>query len=120
RAADLVRQLMLFARRDFDARKSSVDPTGTLRRTVEICRTTFDRGIRLELGIGPDIPRILANAGQIEQVLLNICINARDAFQDARTHAAQIAIRIDRSAAGGARIRVTDNGPGMDEQTRSR
>jgi two-component system, cell cycle sensor histidine kinase and response regulator CckA len=120
RAADLVRQLMLFARREFDARKTVIDPIGTLRRTVEICRTTFDRGIRLELGIGPDIPRILANAGQIEQVLLNICINARDAFQEARTRGPNIEIRIDRSAAGAVRIRVTDNGPGMDEQTRSR
>jgi PAS domain S-box-containing protein len=120
RAADLVRQLMLFARRDLDARKTAVDPISTLRRTVEICRTTFDRGIRLELGIGPEIPRILANAGQIEQVLLNICINARDAFEEARTHAPTIAIRIDRNAADGVRILVTDNGPGMDEQTRSR
>jgi PAS domain S-box-containing protein len=130
RAADLVRQLMLFARREVDARKSVMDPTQTLRRTVEICRTTFDRGIRLELEIGTNVPCVLANAGQLEQVLLNICINARDAFEEAKTPAPSIAVRIDTAPHGAVRIdtaphgavriRVTDNGPGMDEQTRSR
>jgi PAS domain S-box-containing protein len=120
RAADLVRQLMLFARREVDARKSVLDPTQTLRRALEICRTTFDRGIRLELEVGRQIPCVLANAGQLEQVLLNICINARDAFEEAKTPGPSIAIRIDTTAKGAVRIRVTDNGPGMDEQTRSR
>jgi two-component system, cell cycle sensor histidine kinase and response regulator CckA len=120
RAADLVRQLMLFARREVDVTKSPVDPLATVRRTLEICRTTFDRGIRFELTAGSDLPRVLANAGQLEQVLLNICINARDAHESANTSAPYIRIHVDRTLRGDLRIRVSDNGPGMDELTRSR
>jgi CheY-like chemotaxis protein len=120
RAADLVRQLMLFARRDVEVTKSPVDPLAIVRRTLEICRTTFDRGIRFELTAGPDLPRVLANSGQLEQVLLNICINARDAHESANTPAPYIRIHLERTLRGDLRIRISDNGPGMDELTRSR
>jgi PAS domain S-box-containing protein len=120
RAADLVRQLMLFARRDVEAKKQPMDPLDTVRRTVEICRTTFDRGIRIELSTGRDVPRVVANAGQLEQVMLNICINARDALEIANTHAPHIRIAVDRTQRGNVRIRVADNGTGMDETIRSR
>jgi PAS domain S-box-containing protein len=120
RAAELVRQLMLFARREPFATKVAMDPLVTVQRTLEICRTTFDRGIRIELTTGPDVPRVIANAGQLEQVLLNICLNARDAIESCRPRAPTIRISVDRSAQGDARIRVSDNGPGMDEATCSR
>ncbi|HKP64132.1 MAG TPA: ATP-binding protein [Polyangiales bacterium] len=120
RAADLVRQLMLFARREVEVKKSPLDPILTVQRTLEICRTTFDRGIDFQLEVGAEVPRVNANAGQLEQVLLNICLNARDALEDGDVRAPSIAIRVERSAGGDLRIRVSDNGPGMDEQTRSR
>ncbi|HKP64148.1 MAG TPA: ATP-binding protein [Polyangiales bacterium] len=120
RAADLVRQLMLFARHDTGAAKVSIDPTVALRRMAAICQTTFDRGIRIELELAPDIPNVHANPGQLEQVLLNICLNARDALEGARTPSPRIMLRTARTANGAVRIRVSDNGPGMDEQTRAR
>ncbi|HET6335097.1 MAG TPA: ATP-binding protein [Polyangiales bacterium] len=120
RAADLVRQLMLFARREVEAKKQPMDPLDTVRRTLEICRTTFDRGIRIELLTGADVPRVFANAGQLEQVMLNICINARDALEHGNTQAPYIRISVERTLHGDVRIRVSDNGPGMDEGTRSR
>jgi PAS domain S-box-containing protein len=120
RAADLVRQLMLFARHDMRAERVPVNPTETVRRIATICRTTFEPTIRMEIEHGPDVPQVLANPGQLEQVLLNICINARDALLDVRTPSPRVAIELDRTAEGALRIRVSDNGPGMDERTRSR
>jgi two-component system, cell cycle sensor histidine kinase and response regulator CckA len=120
RAADLVRQLMLFARREVEVTKSALDPLAIVRRTLQICRTTFDPAIRIELTAGPDVPRVLANAGQLDQVLLNICINARDALESITTQARFIRIHVERTASHAVRIRVTDNGPGMDELTRLR
>ena len=121
RAADLVRQLMLFARNETAAAKLPIDPVGTLHRVVGICRTTFDRTIRLDLEIGPYVPRVFANPGLLEQVFLNICINSRDAFTSAQTPAPRILIGVERAAdGGGVRIRISDNGPGMDARTRSR
>ncbi|HKU45061.1 MAG TPA: PAS domain-containing protein [Polyangiales bacterium] len=120
RAADLIKQLMLFARRDAEVVKIALDPVALLRRTVEICRTTFDRAIRIDFDAGPDVPRVRAHIGQLEQVLLNICINARDAFEDGRTQDPQLTIEIARGSGDVVCIRVRDNGPGMDAATRAR
>ena len=120
RAAEMIRQLMLFARPEGQDKKTPIDIVATSRRTVEICGTTFDRKISIDLEAAEGVPAVAAHAGQIEQVLLNICLNARDAFAHAETESPRIQILIDRGSAGMVRIRVSDNGPGMDEATRSR
>ncbi|HEY2733416.1 MAG TPA: PAS domain S-box protein, partial [Polyangiales bacterium] len=121
RAADMVQQLMLFARRGPGAKqRESIDLGATVARTVQICRTTFDRAIRIELAVQLDVPPVSADAGQIEQVLLNMCINARDALEQGGTRDPYIRLEVERTAEGRARVRVFDNGPGMDEQTRKR
>ncbi|MET0595325.1 MAG: ATP-binding protein, partial [Polyangiaceae bacterium] len=120
RAAEMIRQLMLFARPEGQGKKTPIDIVATSRRTVEICGTTFDRKISIDLEASDGVPPVAAHAGQIEQVLLNICLNARDAFAQAETEAPRIQILIDRGSPGMVRIRVSDNGPGMDEGTRSR
>jgi PAS domain S-box-containing protein len=120
RAADLVRQLMLFARHDKHPARIPVNPTETVRRVATICRTTFDPTICIEIAIDADVPHVLGNPAQLEQVLLNICLNARDALADARTPSPHVDIALSRTSDAGLRIRVRDNGPGMDEQTRSR
>ncbi len=131
RGAELVRQLMIFARREVGARKEPIDLSESARRTADICRTTFDRRIEIALAIEPGVPRAIANSGQIEQVLLNICLNARDAFDLGRSAASaaahdpgaarpRIEIRLARSETNAVRLRISDNGSGMDEATRSR
>jgi PAS domain S-box-containing protein len=120
RAAEMIRQLMLFARPEGQDKKTPIDIVATSRRTVEICGTTFDRKISIDLEAADNVPAVAAHAGQIEQVLLNICLNARDAFAQAETDSPRIQILIDRGSPGMVRIRVSDNGPGMDEATRSR
>jgi two-component system, cell cycle sensor histidine kinase and response regulator CckA len=120
RAAEMIRQLMLFARPEGHGKKTPIDIVATSRRTVEICGTTFDRKISIDLQAADTVPAVAAHAGQIEQVLLNICLNARDAFAQAETESPRIRILIERGSPGMVRIRVSDNGPGMDEATRSR
>jgi PAS domain S-box-containing protein len=119
-AAEMVRQLMLFARSGLLAPKLPIDPVAVARRTLEICRNTFERKIGVELDAGPDVPWVTFAPGQLDQVLLNICLNARDALEDAHTSAPKITLHIERGARGQVRIRIGDNGPGMDEATRLR
>lgn len=119
RGAEMVRQLMLFARSEATGRKVAIDVSERARRTVAICRSTFDPSIHIQLNVAPSLPSVRGNAGQIEQMLLNICLNARDAFEQARTPHPTITISLDRAPSGAVRIRVEDNGPGMDEETRS-
>jgi PAS domain S-box-containing protein len=121
RAAEMVRQLMIFARADTHARRAPMDLVRSVRRTLEMCRRTMDPRIALELTTADEVPSIEGNPGQIEQVLLNICLNARDAMESARTTAPRIAIHIGPAArADEVRIRVTDNGPGMTDEIRTR
>ena len=119
RAAEMVRQLMIFARSDSHARKSAIDLARSARRTMEMCRRTMDPRIVLELDAALDLPPVHANAGQIEQVLLNICLNARDALEHAKTPAPRIHIVVDSHRPDLARVRVADNGPGMPEEVRA-
>jgi PAS domain S-box-containing protein len=120
RAAEMVRQLMIFARADTHARRAPMDLVRSVRRTLEMCRRTMDPRIALELTTAAEVPSIEGNPGQIEQVLLNICLNARDAMESARTPSPRVAIHIEPARADEVRIRITDNGPGMTDEIRAR
>jgi two-component system, cell cycle sensor histidine kinase and response regulator CckA len=120
RATEMVRQLMLFARHEIGASKGAADLVAIADRTVSICRATFDRRISIELTAERDLPPVLARAGEIEQVLLNICINARDALEESSNDNPRIAISIGRGSAHTLSVCVRDNGPGIDEVTRAR
>jgi two-component system, cell cycle sensor histidine kinase and response regulator CckA len=92
----------------------------SVRRTMEMCRRTMDPRIVLDLTTTNDVPSIEGNAGQIEQVLLNICLNARDALESARTPKPRIAIHIEPARPDEVRIRISDNGPGIPDEIRAR
>ncbi|HEX5660602.1 MAG TPA: ATP-binding protein [Polyangiales bacterium] len=120
RASEMVRQLMLFARHEVSSAKGAVDIKAVAERTFHICRSTFDRRITLELFVADDLPPVHARAGEIEQVLLNICINARDALEGAPRADPRIEMHVERGSANMVRIRIADNGPGIDDATRVR
>ena len=111
---------MIFARADTHARRAPMDLVRSVRRTLEMCRRTMDPRIALELTTADEVPSIEGNPGQIEQVLLNICLNARDAMESARTPSPRMAIHIEPARADEVRIRITDNGPGMTDEIRAR
>lgn len=119
-AADLVRQLMLFARRETLAQKAPTDLAQVAGRLIQMCRTTFGGRFTITFQAEPELPKVLANAGQIEQALLNICLNARDALLRGRPSRPTITVRVERIEPDRVRLSVTDNGPGMDEATRAR
>ncbi|MBI5419795.1 MAG: PAS domain S-box protein [Deltaproteobacteria bacterium] len=79
RAAELTRQLLGFARKG----KCNVQAVGindVVRSVLSIIRQTFDRVVTIEEDLFPDIWSVSGDPGQLEQVLLNLCINARDAM----------------------------------------
>jgi PAS domain S-box-containing protein len=126
RAADLVRQLMTYAGRNRKATRR-VESIGTLaERTAAFCRTTFDQRVAFEV----DCDRgacARVDAAQIEQALLNLLINARDAVESAEIARPWVAVKVDVVGAGApelqgragdhVRVRVGDNGVGMDAAT---
>lgn len=79
RAADMVRQLLTFAK-GMEGKRVSVQTNHLLRELVNIMKSTFPKNIQFEVKCDPDIPTVFGDATQIHQVLLNLCVNARDAM----------------------------------------
>jgi PAS domain S-box-containing protein len=79
RAGELTRQLLGFARRG----RLEVKPTdlnGVVDKVVSMIRPTFDRSIDIRTALSAGLSPVEGDAGQLEQSLLNLCINARDAM----------------------------------------
>ena len=108
RAAALTRQLLMFSRREVV--KPEVIDAGALVRDLErLLNRTLSERIALRISIGPGIAPVLADRAQLEQVLVNLAVNARDAMPGGGT----LAIAVN-PAPGGVRITVADEGVGME------
>lgn len=81
RGSDMVRQLLIFARgSNSHGSQSELRPDDILHEIGQVIASTFPKQIKLELKANPDLPTISGDATLIQQVLLNLCINARDAM----------------------------------------
>lgn len=84
RGAGLVRQILGFAH-GIGGEPRLVQPKHLLRDIGDMIEATFPKAIRLELDVPSDLWPITANPTQIHQVLLNLCVNARDAMPEGGT-----------------------------------
>ncbi|HEY8189750.1 MAG TPA: PAS domain S-box protein, partial [Micavibrio sp.] len=82
-AQNLVEQILAFSRRK-ESERSKLDITEAVGETVTMLRATLPSTISLDLQINADNAEINANATQISQILMNLCVNARDAMHDER------------------------------------
>ena len=78
RAAELVRQLLLFSRQT-PARPAEVDITAIIEDAGDLLAASV-REVDLQFRLGKSLPLILADRGQLEQVVFNLAVNARDAM----------------------------------------
>ncbi len=120
RAAGLTRQLLAFTRRQVAApRPVSVDEL--VQGMARLLGRMVGEDAQLVLDLHGGLPPVQADHGQLEQVLLNLVLNARDAVAPGGRIEIQTG-SVDRSPGGGraVRIRVRDDGAGMDTQTRAR
>jgi two-component system cell cycle sensor histidine kinase/response regulator CckA len=114
RAADLTRQLLAFSRKEIIA------PTVLdLNAVVTGMRAMLGRLIREDVTIvmraAPDVPHIEVDRGQLEQIVLNLALNARDAMPTGGTLTIETACVGPRVA-----LMVTDTGEGMSPETQAR
>jgi PAS domain S-box-containing protein len=129
RAASLTRQLLAFSRKQI-LNPRVVDLNALILGMEKLLRRLIGEDIALVAALSPGECRVKADPGQLEQVLLNLVVNARDAMPaggrivvETRPVPASVASAPASAApaAGGyALLAVRDNGQGMDEQTRER
>lgn len=129
RAAQLTRQLLLFSRRE-PLTANVVDLNRAVADIVRMLRRAIASSIRIDVEI-PDEPSFVrADPSQLEQVLLNLCLNARDAMPAGGTllirterlpaDAERAAASPDRAACAYARLIVSDTGAGIAPEIRDR
>lgn len=124
RAAELVKQILYIARGTARSARADVDLVQAVREVVSLCRRTFDRAIRFELDLAPETALTLASPSHVDQVILNLLLNARDALVDRPEPTISIRITEVGEPLGDAprhfQLVVRDNGAGMDDATLSR
>jgi PAS domain S-box-containing protein len=79
RGADIVRQVLSFAR-GLEGERVEVQPKHILNDLRNIIRDTFPKDVRLTFEIASDPWTIFGDPTQVQQILLNLCVNARDAM----------------------------------------
>jgi PAS domain S-box-containing protein len=129
RAAALTRQLLAFSRQQV-LRREVLSLNGVVTGFLTLLNRVIGEDIKVEVRLGPDVPNIIADANQLEQVLMNLSVNARDAMPRGGTltigtGAADIddthaATREGLSPGRYATLSVTDTGVGMDEHTQAK
>src|SRR5206468_8994604 len=129
RAAELVRQLLSFSRQAVLCTQPT-ELTHLMDEIVAILGRTIDPRIRLEVRSSPGLWTVRADPGQVSQVLMNLCLNARDAMpQGGRVllEAENVVVdgesdRRHPEARPGeyVRVRVSDTGHGMTPEVKAR
>jgi PAS domain S-box-containing protein len=126
RASDLTHQLLAFARREV-IHAEVMNLNDTVRETHQLLGRTLGEHVELSLVMEDDLWPVLADPGQVEQILVNLAVNARDAMPRGGTLLIETAnIHVDDTYATArpgltpgryARLRVSDTGVGMDART---
>src|SRR5580698_551012 len=126
RASSLTRQLLAFSRKQV-LEPQVLDPNQTVRNMVKMLRILIGEDIELVTKLSDEVGRIQADPGQLEQVVMNLAVNARDAMPEGgklfvETKPCdldeQYAASHSEVAPGSfVRIAVTDTGCGLSEKT---
>ncbi len=126
RASALTRQLLAFSRKQV-LEPQILDPNQIVRNMIKMLRVLIGEDIELKTDLSDQTGRVQVDPGQLEQVVMNLVVNARDAMPHGgkllvETRAAHLdddyaASNPDARAGDYVLIAVTDNGIGMDKET---
>jgi two-component system, cell cycle sensor histidine kinase and response regulator CckA len=129
RAAALTQQLLAFSRKQV-LRMRVIDINIVISDIGEMLRRLIGENIDLVMFLHADLPTVRADHGQIEQILVNLVVNARDAMPHGGRLTVETApvtldddyvkFHLDAGAGSYVALSISDNGIGMDSETRSR
>ncbi len=128
RGADLVRQLLTFARKT-DVSLGAVNLNDSLKELIAFIQVTFPKTIEIRPDLADNLPKVAGDATQLYQVLLNLCVNARDAMPKGGTLSLRTCVvpvsRLRKAPQGTPSstyvcVDIGDTGMGMDPGTLER
>ena len=126
RATDVVSKLMDFSRKEIES-KIVVDLNGIVTDVIEICKTTIDKSLNLRSNLMIGDLLVEADPGQIEQVILNLCINAAHSMTIMRStddgNGGILSIATGKTKVGDneyCTVTISDTGVGIKQENLSR
>ena len=108
RAAGLINRLLTFSRRQRLA-PENVDLNSLVRGMLDLLQSSLGAGVRISPDLAADLPRVRVDPGQLENALMNLAVNARDAMEGA----GEIIVTTRRGADGFVELAVSDTGAGI-------
>ena len=120
RAAALTHQLLVFSRREL-VEPETIDLNAVVADMHKLLLRTLGEDVKLGTALAPGLAPVEADRGQIEQVIVNLAVNARDAMPQGGTLMIETA-NVEPATGGGRRVslRVTDTGCGMEDMVAAR
>jgi two-component system CheB/CheR fusion protein len=134
RAAELTRQMLAYAGKG-RLNVRPLDLSDLVKETSKLVEISVPKSVQLRLDLARELPMVAADAGQMQQVLMNLVINGAESIGEGRDGFVCVSTRQETLSAEDLRTRyastdlpagsyvaldVTDNGSGMDEQVRQR
>ena len=122
RAMALTTRLLAFARRELRGARP-VDVNGVVSNMEQLLLRLIGEDVALETRLAPGGPRITIDPGELEQILMNLVLNARDAMPAGgivRIETSTTSVAPDGRAEAGLHLSVRDSGMGMDAETSKR
>ena len=127
RAGGLVRQILTFSRKT-ELRFAPIDVNHLARDLVALLAETFPRTVTFNINLQTGLPPLLADQSQFQQIVLNLCVNARDAMPSGGVISLSTTTKpgagLQRLGADPARmyacLQVSDTGTGMSADVRTR
>ncbi len=113
RAGNVIDRLRaLLKRRNFTPRALSV--SDELANVFALARSDLStRKVQLEIDMAPDLPTVLGDPVHLQQVLLNLILNAMDAVEEVADTRRKVTVRAQRHGSGEIEVAVEDSGPGI-------
>jgi PAS domain S-box-containing protein len=129
RATELVRQILTFTS-GVGPERQTVEINSLFGEVANFVRQAFPKAIQLQVSLEDKLPPILGDQTQMEQVILNLCVNARDAMRDGGTLRLEaVGFEVDDTFAARqplakpgryVRVSVSDTGSGIPRQIRKK
>jgi C4-dicarboxylate-specific signal transduction histidine kinase len=114
RAADVVSRIRDFFRKGADAEGKNLEINETILGVIELTRAAMsEKRVMVTMQLAKELPRILGDRVQLQQVILNLMMNAIEAMSEVKQGPRELLINTSQIESGGVLVAVSDSGLGL-------